>query len=206
MSFRCESPLLADYLAESDIIDYSHPSILELTEKLLQQSEDELAFIRSAFEYVRDRISHSWDIQSSRITCRASEVLMHREGICYAKSNLLCAILRSQGIPAGYCYQRLTLGDTPDTGYVIHALNAVYLPAASRWIRVDARGNKPGIDAQFSLDEERLAFPIRENYDEIDYPVIYAAPHPATIRVLQQHKDCRTMYQYGLPAEILVVT
>ncbi|SFE72452.1 Transglutaminase-like superfamily protein [Paenibacillus catalpae] len=202
MPFRCESPLLADYLADSEIIDYRHPSILELAAELQQQSAGETAFVRSAFEYVRDRISHSWDIQSSHITCRASEVLLYREGICYAKSNLLCAILRSQGIPAGYCYQRLTLGDTPDTGYCIHALNAVYLQEISGWVRVDARGNKPGIDAQFSLDKEKLAFPIREEYDEIDYPVIYAAPHPSTIQVLQQNTDCRQMYLHGLPAEI----
>ncbi|TCM95879.1 transglutaminase superfamily protein [Paenibacillus sp. BK033] len=202
MPFPCISPSLTDYLADSEIVDYHHPAIQALEAELRLQAPDETTFIRHAFEYVRDHISHSWDIQSSRITCVASDVLAHKEGICYAKSNLLCAILRSQGIPAGYCYQRLTLGDTPDTGYVIHALNAVFMPAAGRWIRVDARGNKPGIDAQFSLDQERLAFPIRKEYDETDYPFIYAEPHPSTIRVLRQHYDCKMMYLHGLPAEL----
>jgi transglutaminase-like putative cysteine protease len=189
-------------LAESEWIDYRHPSILALAENLHSQSTDETAFIQSAFEFVRDRISHSWDIKSTRITCKATDVLAYKEGICYAKSNLLCAILRSQGIPSGYCYQRLTLGDTPATGYVIHALNAVYSQSADKWIRLDARGNKPGINAQFSLEEEQLAFPIREHYEELDYPIIYAEPHPKTIDALQQHSDCRTMYLHGLPAEL----
>lgn len=202
MLFSCESSSLADYLADSEFIDYRHPSILALAKELYARPADETAFVQAAFEFVRDRISHSWDIQSSRITCKASDVLAYQEGICYAKSNLLCAILRSQGIPAGFCYQRLTLGDTPETGYVIHALNAVYLTNENRWIRVDARGNKPGIDAQFSLGQEQLAFPIRAQYDEIDYPVIYSKPHPSTVNVLEKHKDCRTMYLHGLPSEL----
>lgn len=127
---------------------------------------------------------------------------MHQEGICYAKSNLLCAIVRSAGIPAGFSYQRLTLGDTPDTGYCIHALNAVYLSELDRWIRLDARGNKPGIQAEFSLDDERLAFPIRHEYGEIDYPTIYPEPHSATIETLKRNTNCVEMYQHGLPEQL----
>ncbi|WP_426454925.1 transglutaminase-like domain-containing protein [Paenibacillus sp. S-38] len=202
MKLSCESDTLEDYLEESEWADYSHPSIRELADELYRASADEVVFVQSAFEFVRDRISHSWDIQSTRITKGASEVLRYQEGICYAKSNLLCALLRSQGVPSGYCYQRLTLGDTPDTGYVIHALNAVYLRSLGRWIRLDARGNKPGVDARFSLDDERLAFPIREAYDERDDPLIYKAPHPSTTAALLRHSDCRAMYLHGLPSEL----
>jgi hypothetical protein len=35
--------------------------------------------------------------------------------------------MRGAGIPAGICYQKLTRGATPDTGYCIHALNTIYL-------------------------------------------------------------------------------
>jgi hypothetical protein len=105
-------------------------------------------------------------------------------------------------MPAGFCYQRLTLGDTPDTGYCIHALNAVYLSPYKKWIRLDARGNKAGINAAFSLGEEQLAFPIREEYDEVDYPTIFKAPNVKTMEALRQNSDCRTMYLNGLPTEI----
>ena len=57
--------------------------------ELFQNCETELEKAKVAFEFVRDEISHSWDIQSTRITRKASEVLMFKEGICYAKSNLL---------------------------------------------------------------------------------------------------------------------
>jgi transglutaminase-like putative cysteine protease len=191
-----------DYLIATEEVDYDDPAIVDLVARLTGEAADKLDFIRQAFEYVRDEIDHSWDIQSDRITCSASEVLQYGEGICYAKANLLCAILRRARIPAGFCYQRLTLGDTPDTGYCIHALNAAYLSENDRWIRFDARGNKPGIQAEFSMNDEKLAFSIRLEYDEIDYVTIYAAPHPKTIETLRRNTNCKEMYQHGLPQEL----
>ena len=76
---------------------------------------------------MRDEIKHSWDVQDKRVTKSASDVLEQGVGICWAKANLLAALLRACGIPAGICYQRLTLGDVPETGFCIHALNAVYI-------------------------------------------------------------------------------
>lgn len=189
-----ESNNFQDYLLELDVVDYSHPLILDTVEKLFPFSMDEIETARIAFEFVRDNIAHSNDILSSRVTCAASEVLHFKEGICYAKSHLLAAILRSKGIPAGFCYQRLTKGNTPETGYCIHALNAVYLKTLKRWIRLDARGNKEGVDARFSIDREKLAFPVREKYDEKDYPVIYKEPNFNTINALKQNPDCQTLF------------
>lgn len=81
------------------------------------------------------------------MTKSATEVLEQSVGICWEKANLLAALLRARGIPAGICYQRLTLSDVPEDGFCIHALNAVYIKSLNRWIRLDARGNKEGIDA-----------------------------------------------------------
>ena len=50
----------------------------------------------------------------------------------------------------------------PETGFCIHALNAVYIKSLDSWIRLDARENKTGVEAQFNLEKERLAFPIRK--------------------------------------------
>jgi len=115
---------------------------------------------------------------------------------------LLAAILRSKGIPTGFCYQRLTKGDTPATGYCIHALNAVYLKSLERWIRLDARGNKEGVNAQFNIHEEKLAFPIRKKYDEEDYPVIYMKPNSKTITTLKQNSDCNQMLLHFLTTKL----
>lgn len=46
-------------------------------------------------------IKHSWDVQDKRVTKTAAEVLEQGVGICWAKSNLLAALLRANGIPAG---------------------------------------------------------------------------------------------------------
>ncbi|CAN7538948.1 transglutaminase family protein [Paenibacillus sp. LjRoot153] len=202
MYLLCETPVIEDYLVESEEVNYCHITIKEKAEELYAGSLNEIDFVKRAFSFVRDSIAHSWDIQSSRITCNASEVLHFGEGICYAKSNLLCAILRSKGVPTGFCYQRLTLGDTPDTGYCIHALNAVYLQAIGKWIRLDARGNKAGVHAEFSLTEEKLAFPIRHEYGEIDYLHIYASPNPKTIQSLKQSTDGISTYLHGLPSTL----
>lgn len=202
MNISCESDNIGDYLEETEVIDFSHPTIGDLSDGLFSRSSNEVDFIKNAYEFVRDQIAHSWDIQSNRITCSASEVLFYKEGICYAKSNLLSALLRSKGIPTGFWYQRLTIGDTPDTGYCIHALNAAYINSIGRWVRFDARGNKPGIAAEFSLTEEKLAFPIRQQYNEIDYLEIYKQPNSKTIQVLKQNTNAIHMYLNGLPSEL----
>ena len=202
MKMICESENLNDYLLESEEVNYSSPILKEKIRELFNSSQTEIEKIKVSFEFVRDEISHSWDIQSGRITCNASEVLTYQEGICYAKSHLLASLLRSQGIPTGFCYQRLMLFDTPDKGYSIHALNAVYLKSFDRWLRLDARGNKKGINAQFSVEEEKLAFRIHKELDEKDYPTIYVKPHPKTIAVLKDQEDGLAMYKFHLPARL----
>ena len=54
-------------------------------------------------------------------------------------------------------------------GYIIHALNTVFISGLNKWIRLDARGNKENVHADFSLEEERLAFPVRSHLGEIDF-------------------------------------
>jgi len=202
MELICESHHLEDYLLELDQVNYSHPLICKKVNELFTCSVNEIEIVKIAFEYVRDSIAHSGDIQSSRVTCQASEVLYYKEGICYAKSNLLAAILRSKGISTGFCYQRLTKGDTPAAGYCIHALNAIYLKSLRRWIRLDARGNKEGVNAEFNIYEEKLAFPRRKKYGEKDYPTIYMKPNANTITTLKQNSDCKQMLLHFLPTEL----
>lgn len=199
MELICEADEWKEYLVELNEVDFSAPVLQEKISELFNPSQTEMAKVKVAFEYVRDKIPHSWDIQGTQVTCTASEVVSGGEGICYAKSNVMAALLRSQGIPTGFCYQRLLLFDTPEKGYCIHALNAVFLRTRNKWIRLDTRGNKQGINAQFSIDEERLAFTVHEELGERDYPIIYVRPHPKTISTLEEHTNATEMYQYHLP-------
>lgn len=192
---------LHEYLKSSEYIDYEHPDIQVLIRSLSEQAQTDIERARIAFEYVRDQIDHSYDIRHHEVTRKASEVLKSRHGICYAKSHLLAALLRGMNIPAGLSYQRLTLFDEPEDGFCIHALNTVYIRELERWIRVDARGNKEGVDAQFSLDEEKLAFAVRPEIGERNYMTNYAEPHEAIIGTLEKHTDSYMMY-HQLPNEL----
>ena len=101
---------------------------------------------------------------------KASEVLVNGTGVCWTKSCLLASLLRATGIPSGLSYQYLTRADdSADEGYIIHALNTVYIEELGRWIRLDARGNRDGVHAEFSLDGEMLTFPVRGEMGESDY-------------------------------------
>lgn len=175
---------LTNFLIESQYVDYSSPVIKETATNLFSGINNDVQKAKIAYEYVRDEISHSFDINAEIITARASEVLIHRTGICHAKANLLAALLRLAQIPVGFCFQHLTLADDDSLGYCIHCYNAIYIN--KRWIKVDARGNTNGINAQFSLTEPILAFPNRSNYDEYFWDGIYASPHIETMKMLEK--------------------
>lgn len=179
---------IKEYLKSSDIIDYGDPQIVELAHDLSKGIKDEVQLAKRVYEYVRDGIMHSNDIGGTIVTYRASEVLKHRQGVCYAKAHLLAAILRHLGMPTGFCYQTLVLDDTEKPWLVVHGLNAIYLKSLSKWIRVDARGNKPGVNAEFSTEDERLAFPVREELGERDGQIIYAIPNEKVVQALIANK------------------
>ena len=182
-----------EYLKCDEVIDFDNTDVSKLADQLYSESESETEFVKMAYEYVRDMISHSADISADTVTCSASEVLKAGHGICFAKSHLLAAILRSKSVPAGFCYQKLILDDETAPVLIYHGLNGVYLREYGKWIRLDARGNKPGVNSQFSIDSEMLAFPIRPEKGEVDVPVIYADPDTEIVKTLQS---------YGLRSEL----
>ncbi len=187
-----------EFLEKTEYVDHDDPAVKSLAERLGNESPDELSLIRNTYHFVRDEIKHSWDAQDRRVTVSASDTLREAVGICWAKANLLAALLRANGIPAGFSYQRLTLGDTPDTGYCIHAMNTVYVSSLDKWIRLDARGNKEGVSADFSTDEEILAFEIKSE-GEIDYHDNHSYPDNGLMKVLEENTDAIDMYLHHLP-------
>ncbi|MBC2900190.1 transglutaminase domain-containing protein [Streptomyces cupreus] len=184
MALIQETPDLSAYLAADEVIDHDHPVVRRTAAHLAGRAEDSYAYARLAFEFVRDTIPHSQDSGDLRVTWRASDVLEQGTGICYAKAHALAALLRAEDIPTALCYQKFD---------VVHGLVAVRFNGA--WHRQDPRGNKPGVDAQFSLNGERLAFPVDPKSNELDYPVLYAKPHPAVLGALQGATDRPHLWQ-----------
>ncbi len=181
------------FLKEDEFVDYSSELIQETAKQLFDQVSSDIEKARIAYEFVRDQIPHSFDINAKIITAKASEVLKHRTGICHAKANLLAALLRSQGIPTGFCFQHITLAADDSLGYCVHCYNAIYVD--HQWIKVDAGGNKPGINAQFSLGEPQLAYPPRKEYDEYFWKGIYANPHSDTMKMLQKARSLQDILE-----------
>lgn len=180
------------YLASSEYIDWEHPLLTAKAAELALGCLSDEAVAKRCFEFVRDAIKHSWDYRINPVTCKASDVLIHGTGYCYAKSHLLAALLRANAIPAGLCYQRLTVG-AEGPPYCLHGLNAIYLKQHG-WYRVDARGNKIGVAAEFCPPLEKLAFPVRGDLEK-DFPEILAEPHPAVVVALTQYKSVEQVFE-----------
>ena len=158
--FRC--------LSVSEHIDWKDPDIIKLANKLAGGKKRDSDIAKICFEWVRDEIKHSWDFKIDPVTCKASDVLKFATDFCYAKSHLLAALLRANNIPAGLCYQRLSINDD-GAPYSLHGLNAIYL--------------KENINAQFSPPKEQLAFPINES-NEKDFPDILVEPLDVVVDAL----------------------
>jgi len=174
-----------EYLATTDIIDWQNEEVKRQALRLAEGLQNPEDIAKRCFEWVRDEIRHSIDYELNPVTCRASHVLKYKTGFCYAKSHLLAALLRANGIPSGFCYQRLTIdGDKPP--YSLHGLNAIWLEEYG-WYRIDARGNKAGVDAQFMPPLEKLAFEIVHEGEE-DLPQILAEPLPVVVDALNKYK------------------
>lgn len=176
---------MKQFLAASEYINWNHPDILGLAKNLSKNKVSLEAIATACFEFVRDEIKHSVDYQLNPVTCKASDVLKHKTGYCYAKSHLLAALLRANQIPAGLCYQQLRFGDE-NSPFCLHGLNAIWLEEYG-WYRVDARGNKEGVDAQFCPPNEQLAYGLSYQ-GECDLPEVWAEPLPEVIEALQADK------------------
>ena len=145
---------IKEYLRSTEVVDYDNPDVLAKAKDLAEGEDNALIIAKRCFEWVRDQIQHSMDYERNPVTCNASEVLKEGTGFCYAKSHLLAALLRANSIPTGFCYQRLSINDNGPP-FSLHGLNAIYLPETG-WYRIDSRGNKEGVDAQFCPPVEKF--------------------------------------------------
>ncbi len=182
------------YLESSEVVDWTAPDVRALARELGGE-DGPLGVAARCFIWVRDEVGHSLDRGETTVTVTASEVLRHRTGLCYAKSHLLAALLRANGIPAGLGYQRLSVDDIGPP-FCLHGFNAVALPGLG-WYRVDARGDRPGIRTCFDPPREVLAYRPRLP-GERTFEEIWTEPLPVVIDALRRNDDLSDL-RFRLP-------
>ncbi|MCX7772318.1 MAG: transglutaminase-like domain-containing protein [Clostridia bacterium] len=177
-----ERPDVNDYLECSDIIDFDHPLVEEASEQLTSGLRDTLSKVQAIYDFVTEQIFHSFQINATSVTLKASEVLDKGHGICYAKAHLFAALARASGIPAGLCYQ--IKYDEELEKLVVHGFNAVYLRELSRWLRLDASKHLDEADTRLDPLKEAPLLAVNKQLGEHDDPTIYVAPSRRIIKAL----------------------
>lgn len=75
----------------------------------------------------------------------------------------------------------------PRHPFSLHGLNAVHLQEFG-WYRIDARGNREGVGAEFDPPNDKLAFEIK-NLGEEDLDGVFTRPLPNVVKVLKSCHD-----------------
>lgn len=172
-----------EFLASTPIVDWEDPDVRALAQELAGGETDPVTVARRCFDWVRDEVKHSGDCRLDDVTCSASETLRHKSGLCYAKSHLLAALLRANGIPTGFGYQRVK-ADAAGTTFRLHGFNVIHLPGFG-WYRADPRGNREGVHTTFAPPTESLAFTPKLPGEQT-FPVNWPEPLPVVVNAIQQ--------------------
>jgi len=171
-------------------------AIRSKTQEIVHSLESDIDRSKAIFEWVRDNIHHTKDLGAEVVTCSSIDTFSEGTGICFAKSHLVASMMRSEGIPCGFCYQVFDNPVATDSdSLALHGLNAIYLESTSRWHRLDPRGNRVDVNAEFSVDREILAFPDMLFMDDC----IYAAPLKKVVQGLQTASNITGLWT-DLPA------
>lgn len=125
---------------ETVFCDVNHPAVSRLAKQLADGETHPRKITEAVFMHVRDNIRFGIDV----VQLKASETLAKGYGVCWNKSLLLIALLRSNGIPARLAYYPVkrefikpVMGDAhqslPET--INHCIAQVLLDA--EWINLE---------------------------------------------------------------------
>ncbi len=196
-----ESGELGRYLEDTITIDWQTPTMMSTAKTILETRTEPEDRVRGLFNFVRDEIDHSLDVETEVQTCRASDVLKERTGLCYAKSHLLAGFLRYAGFPTGFCYVRTRDSERPGR-FVLHAFNAVYWSSSGSWIYLDARGNREGVETECRFEAPwSLAYWPNPQEGEGFLPFVYKRPGKRIIDILTRAPSFEAMRR-NLPDSI----
>lgn len=137
------------FLCSTTYCDCHHPDIQRLAKSIMVKGDTQRKTAVRLFYWVRDQIKYRVGLWNYR----ASETLEIGKGTCTNKANLLVALLRAVGIPAGYCV--MTVKGREYLGPIVLPMFENRIARTSRHIyccaRVDGEWRRidPSDDAEF---------------------------------------------------------
>lgn len=192
-----------EYLESTVYVGSFSAAVSEKAAEVCSGCATEAEKVAACFRSVRDNVAHTVDIGESTMVRTAEDVLAYEHGTCYTKSMLLVALLRNQGIPSGFCYQRLREEDPADPHFFLHGLAAYYSSDQGAWIRLDARGGAkdaeaPAVDVAL-VSDDYLVFHPDQARGEIDYLTVLPRHPDQVLAVLEISSNCIKMIEQDLP-------
>ena len=147
---------MKNFLSETQYCDFSNPKIHKVISEFKDKYKNENELAIRFFYYVRDNTKYrigNWNK-------KASETISEGAGTCTNNANLMVALLRGTGIPAGYGVMRVNGREyfgpiVPEylKGYIseisVHVYCYVYLN--DKWIKCD-----PSDDEIFSVNTQHF--------------------------------------------------
>lgn len=126
-----------NYLKETEILNFSKPSIQSLINDKNWMEFDTIERVKSIYNYVRDDIEFGYNISDD---ISATQVLEDGYGQCNTKATLLMALLRATGIPNrihGFTIDKaLQKGAISGIWYLLSPKNILH-----SWVEVYVNGN-----------------------------------------------------------------
>lgn len=108
----------APFLLSNQIVNYADGPVLTLAAELARSQDTDARQVATLFDYVVDHVTYDYEKSATAgpgYLPDVEETLAEGKGICFDYAALLCAMVRSQGIPC-----RLVTGYT-DGGTLYHA-------------------------------------------------------------------------------------
>ena len=139
---------MKDFLKESYYCNFTHPDIASKAKSFKNISKDEVELAKHLFYFVRDSTVYT----IGNWTKRASETLAIGRGTCTNNANLLVALLRSVGIPAGYGVMHVSGPDYFGPVILPHLARNIakkskhiycYVHLNGKWLKCDPSDDEP---------------------------------------------------------------
>lgn len=137
----CALEVSQEHLAECPLCDFSDSSIQTLKKNLLGNLTEPEKIANKVYDYLRSHIYYEFDLWP----VSASETEKKKAGMCFNKSNLMVALLRSCKIPALYSFFWIGKNGFKFTSdpvmfdkiqsRTVHAYVEVYLDKRKSWRR-----------------------------------------------------------------------